>query len=131
MSRPELSSVVYVRFYDVSCLYESFLSGEGECVLATESRQVRLYRHRAETNMCSHYMMRGAFMTETIAYFIPCGLRKDGSILVSRFLSCCTCNNIFILILQRFREILSYAWYRHECHVPREANMNYEFTKRT
>lgn len=42
MSRPELSSVVYVRFYDVSCLYESLLSREGECVLATESRQVML-----------------------------------------------------------------------------------------
>lgn len=105
MSRPELSSIVYVRFYDVSYLYEFLLSREGECVLATESRQVmlipRLVRpwHGAETNMCSRYMMRGAFMTETIAYFIPCGLRKDGGILVSRRLSGCTCitrNNIFI-----------------------------------
>lgn len=36
MSRPELSGVVYVRFYDVSYLWDSLFLREREC----ESRQV-------------------------------------------------------------------------------------------
>lgn len=76
-----------------------------------------------ETNVRNHYIMKGAFTAETIVYFIPCGLAGDGSFLFRVFFLRAACVTIFSFNFTTFpRGTIVYARYRHECHVPREAN---------
>lgn len=74
MSRPELSSIVYVGFYDVSyLLQESLFLRERKYVLTTEFQVILTMAIPSDRDKYAN-VMKKTLMIEIIPYFISCDL---------------------------------------------------------